>query len=94
MSMWVVQRRGHLLATSMAVGYPRRRDDSWPVVFLYDFRELADQGLKTEKLWRREFKTGGESGESLPDNDPHIALNKTSLFAAQDNTVRCWNFWR
>ena len=91
LSMWVVQVKGNILATSMSSDLQGTTDD--PRIFLHDIRELTDSNISDKDLWTREISCPRED-----INDPHIAINKTCLFSVTKRgrsgaKVTVWDFW-
>jgi len=90
LSMWVVQIRDNILATSMS---GEMNIASTPSIFLHDLRQLVEPSIKDKDLWKRQLMC---TREDL--SDPHIAINKTCLFAVTKKgltgaKVTVWDFW-
>jgi len=90
LSMWVVQIKDNVLATSMSGDM---NIASTPSIFLHDLGELVDTSIKDKDLWARQIMC---TREDL--SDPHIAINKTCLFAVTKKgqtgaNVTVWDFW-
>jgi len=91
LSMWVVQVKNNILATSMS---GEMNDSNTPSIFLHDINQLVDTDRYPDKdLWFRRIMC---TREDL--TDPHIAINTTCLFAVTrfgttGAKVTCWDFW-
>jgi len=90
LSMWVVQVTGNILATSMS---GEMNDSRTPLIFLHDVNELVDTGRSDKDVWSREIVCARDDL-----TDPHIAMNKTKLYAVtrlgdDGAKVTYWDFW-
>ena len=90
LSMWVVQIKDNILATSMSGDMNRANT---PSIFIHDLRELVDTTIKDKDLWARQIICPREDV-----SDPHIAINKTCLFSVTKKgqtgaKVTVWDFW-
>jgi len=90
LSMWVVQIKNNILATSMS---GEMNDSRTPLIFLHDVEELVDPSIANKSLWSREIVCAREDL-----NDPHIAINTTKLYAVTKSggggaKVTSWDFW-
>jgi len=90
LSMWVVQVKDNILATSMSGDMNRANT---PSIFIHDLTELVDPSIKDKDLWARQIMCPREDV-----SDPHIAINKTCLFSVTKKgqtgaKVTVWDFW-